>query len=175
MRPGGRQRRLCADRDRLGPAFLFPGVGFGGSCFPKDVRALERLAHEVGYDFQIITAVHHVNDIQKRILVDRIRSHYGGDLSGRRFALWGLAFKPRTDDVREAPSLAVIETLLASGARVSAYDPEAVGNTWRLLEDRIEYAANVYDPVQMAALGFVYTSIGRPSGKRTAVPEPTIG
>jgi len=207
---------IGSDR-RIGPAFLFPGIGFGGSCFPKDVRALERLAHEMGYDFQIIKAVHQVNDTQKRVLVDRIRSHYGNDLSGRRFALWGLAFKPRTDDVREAPALAIIESLVASGARVSAYDPEAVGNAWRLLEDRIEYAANayealegadalvvvtewnefrfpdferirsllkapvifdgrnVYDPVQMAAMGFVYTSIGRPSGKRTAVPEPTIG
>jgi UDPglucose 6-dehydrogenase len=171
----------------------------------------------VGYDFQIIKAVHHVNDTQKRLLVDRIRAHFGGDLSGRRFALWGLAFKPRTDDVREAPSLVVIEALLSAGARVSAFDPEAVDNARRVLEDRIDYAANayqaldgadalvvvtewnefrfpdfdrvrsllknpvvfdgrnVYDPRRMAAMGFTYYSIGRPSATRTPVSTPTIG
>lgn len=138
---------LGADR-RIGPAFLFAGIGFGGSCFPKDVRALERLADDVGYDFQLIKAVNQVNEAQKRMLVDRIRAHYRDGIAGRRFAVWGLAFKPRTDDVREAPSLAVIEALLADGAQVSAFDPEAVSNTWRLLQDRIEYAPSAYEALE---------------------------
>ena len=134
---------LGSDR-RIGAAFLFPGIGFGGSCFPKDVRALERLAQEVGYDFRILRAVDEVNEKQKRILIERIRAHFGSDLRGRRFALWGMAFKPRTDDVREAPSLVLVEDLLAAGAAVSAFDPEAIENARRVLEDRIGYADSAY-------------------------------
>jgi UDPglucose 6-dehydrogenase len=140
---------LGADR-RIGPAFLFPGVGFGGSCFPKDVRALERLAEEVGYDFQTIRAVHRVNDAQKGILLEQIRTRFGADLSGRRFAVWGLAFKPRTDDVREAPSLVVLEGLLAAGATAVAFDPEAIPNAQPLFGDRIEYVDNAYAALEGA-------------------------
>ncbi|MDX1623765.1 MAG: UDP-glucose/GDP-mannose dehydrogenase family protein [Gemmatimonadota bacterium] len=140
---------IGSDR-RIGPAFLFPGIGFGGSCFPKDVRALERLADEMGYAFPIMRAVHAVNESQKRILAERIRERYGEDLSGLRFAVWGLAFKPRTDDVREAPALETIEELLAAGATVVAFDPEAMENAYRVLEDRIEYAEGAYEALEGA-------------------------
>lgn len=129
---------------RIGTAFLFPGIGFGGSCFPKDVRALERLADEVDYEFALIQAVHQVNEAQKRILGTRIRRQFGEDLTGRRFAVWGLAFKPRTDDVRESPALALIEDLLAGGAKITAFDPEAMEAARRVLGDRVEYAEHAY-------------------------------
>jgi UDPglucose 6-dehydrogenase len=135
---------------RLGASFLFPGVGFGGSCFPKDVQALQHLADEVDYEFTMIDAVHRVNHRQRRRLVDKVRSHYGEELSGRRFALWGLAFKPQTDDVREAPALTVIEELLTSGAEVVAFDPVAIENARRVLGDQIGYATDAYAALQDA-------------------------
>lgn len=135
---------------RIGPAFLFPGVGFGGSCFPKDVRALERLADEVEYEFPIMRAVHAVNETQKRMLGRKIRHHFGADLSGRRFAVWGIAFKPRTDDIREAPALAVIEDLLSAGAEVAVFDPEAMDNARRVLGDRVTYAGSAHDAIEGA-------------------------
>ncbi|CAN5897975.1 UDP-glucose/GDP-mannose dehydrogenase family protein [soil metagenome] len=135
---------------RIGPAFLFPGVGFGGSCFPKDVRALERLADEVEYEFPIMRAVHAVNETQKRMLGRKIRHHFGADLSGRRFAVWGIAFKPRTDDIREAPALAVIEDLLSAGAEVAVFDPEAMDNARRVLGDRVTYAGSALDAIEGA-------------------------
>lgn len=129
---------------RIGSSFLFPGVGFGGSCFPKDVRALESLAEEVDYRFALIRAVHEVNEYQKRLLAEKIRGHFGDDLSALSLAVWGLAFKPRTDDVREAPALTLIEELLDSGARVTAFDPKGMDNARRILGDRITYAADAY-------------------------------
>jgi UDPglucose 6-dehydrogenase len=129
---------------RLGASFLFPGVGFGGSCFPKDVQALQHLADEVDYEFAMIDAVHRVNQRQRQRLVDKVRSHYGDELSGRRFALWGLAFKPQTDDVREAPALTIIEELLTSGAEVVAFDPVAMDTARRVLGNQIEYASDAY-------------------------------
>ena len=129
---------------RIGSSFLFPGVGFGGSCFPKDVRALKRLADDVDYGFPLIRAVHEVNESQKRLLGTKIRLHFGDELDGVRLALWGLAFKPRTDDVREAPALALIEDLLASGVSITAFDPKAMPNARRLLGDRISYATDAY-------------------------------
>ncbi|HUP01221.1 MAG TPA: UDP-glucose/GDP-mannose dehydrogenase family protein [Gemmatimonadota bacterium] len=135
---------------RIGPSFLFPGVGFGGSCFPKDVRALERLADEVEYGFALIRAVHEVNEYQKRLLAGKIRAHFGNQLDGLGFAVWGLAFKPRTDDVREAPALALIEDLLESGARVAAFDPKAMENTRRVFGPRIEYAVDAYSALEDA-------------------------
>jgi UDPglucose 6-dehydrogenase len=135
---------------RIGPSFLFPGIGFGGSCFPKDVRALERLAEDVGYDFPLMRAVHRVNEDQKRVLLERVLKRYGTDLSRRRFAVWGLAFKPRTDDVREAPALVVIEGLLAAGATVRTFDPEAMANAYAVLGDRVEYAESAYDALDGA-------------------------
>jgi UDPglucose 6-dehydrogenase len=113
---------IGSDR-RIGSSFLFPGVGFGGSCFPKDVQALERLADQVAYGFDLIRAVHRVNEAQKRLLVERVIERFGDDLSGCRFAIWGLAFKPRTDDIREAPALVIIRELLDSGASMRAFDP----------------------------------------------------
>ncbi|HEY7472824.1 MAG TPA: UDP-glucose/GDP-mannose dehydrogenase family protein [Gemmatimonadota bacterium] len=135
---------------RIGPAFLFPGAGFGGSCFPKDVRALERLADEVGYDFPIVRAVHAVNESQKRMLGEKIRRHFGDDLTGRRFAVWGIAFKPRTDDIREAPALVLIADLLSAGAEVAVFDPEAMDNARRVLVDRVVYSESAHEALEGA-------------------------
>jgi UDPglucose 6-dehydrogenase len=126
---------------RIGSKFLFAGIGYGGSCFPKDVKAVVRTAQEIGYDFRILRAVESVNETQKRYLVDCIEKRFGKDLSGRHFALWGLAFKPNTDDMREAPSIVVVEALLAAGATIKAYDPEAMDEARRHhFGDRISYA-----------------------------------
>lgn len=113
---------------RIGKRFLFPGIGYGGSCFPKDVQALAKTAEENNYDFKILKAVMNVNEIQKHVLVEKIFNHYGKDLSGKKIALWGLAFKPNTDDIREAPALYIIEDLLNAGAEIVAYDPEGMPN-----------------------------------------------
>ena len=131
--------------DRIGKRFLFPGIGYGGSCFPKDVQALAMSADENKYDFKILNAVMEVNGIQKKILVEKMRSFYKGDLKGKKFALWGLSFKPGTDDIREAPALYVIDELLKEGATISAFDPEGINNVKKLLGDKIEYAENQYD------------------------------
>ena len=126
---------------RIGSKFLFAGIGYGGSCFPKDVKAVVRTAQEIGYDFRILRAVESVNETQKRYLVDCIEKRFGKDLSGRHFALWGLAFKPNTDDMREAPSIVVVEALLAAGATIKAYDPEAMEEAREHhFGDRITYA-----------------------------------
>ncbi len=135
---------------RLGASFLFPGIGYGGSCFPKDVRALDQLGARHGYDCTLLRAVHNVNERQKRILAGKVKAHFGQDLAGLRFALWGLAFKPQTDDMREAPSLVVIGDLLAAGARVVAFDPEATHTARQVLGDAIEYASGPYEAVQGA-------------------------
>ncbi len=135
---------------RIGKHFLFPGIGFGGSCFPKDVQALERTATEHGYDFDILQAVLRVNDRQRRLLVDRILEYFGGRLDGRKIAVWGLAFKPNTDDVREAPAHVVIRGLLAAGASVTAFDPEAINTTRDVLGDVIDYARDDYDTLDGA-------------------------
>jgi UDPglucose 6-dehydrogenase len=192
---------------RIGYAFIYPGVGYGGSCFPKDVQALARSATEVGYDAGILTAVESVNARQKQVLFGKIKAHFG-DLKGRTIALWGLAFKPNTDDMREAPSRVLIEALWAAGAKVRAYDPVAMAETARIYGARPELVLcasspetlegadalaivtewqefrspdfdflkstlkspvifdgrNLYDPSQMARLGFSYYAIGR--GKR---------
>ena len=125
---------------RIGSRFLYAGIGYGGSCFPKDVMALHKTAHEEGYDFKILTAVMDVNQRQKKVLVDKVMDHYGSNLKGRTFALWGLAFKSDTDDIREAPSLEIINALLKKGADVQVYDPEAVANTRKVMGDKIRYA-----------------------------------
>ena len=127
---------------RIGFPFLYAGAGYGGSCFPKDVRALVRTAVEHGYEPQIINAVEAVNGQQKHILFEKVQRHFGDDLKGKHFALWGLAFKPKTDDMREAPALVLIEALLAAGATVSAFDPEAMHETERRIGDSIQYADN---------------------------------
>ncbi len=135
---------------RIGKRFLFPGIGYGGSCFPKDVQALAHSGDEAGYTFEIIRSVMAVNERQKTSLVDKVKAHYGGSLTGRRFALWGLAFKPDTDDIREAPALYIIEGLLKAGAQVAAFDPEAMPNVQRMLGERVTFAADEYEALQGA-------------------------
>jgi len=138
-------RRGIGSDGRIGKRFLFPGIGFGGSCFPKDVSALKRSAHEAGYEFKILNAVLEVNEKQKLHLITGIKKYFGDDLKGKRFALWGLAFKPNTDDIREAPALEVINELLKCGATVCAFDPEAMKNVKTKLDDKIEYATSQYE------------------------------
>jgi UDPglucose 6-dehydrogenase len=135
-------RKGIGTDSRIGFPFLFAGVGYGGSCFPKDVRALVQTAREHGYEPHVVPAAERVNEEQKRVLFDKVRKHFGQNLKGRHFAIWGLAFKPKTDDMREAPSLVVIEALLAAGATVTAFDPEAMREARRVLGDRIGYADN---------------------------------
>lgn len=196
-------RRGIGHDGRIGFQFLHPGVGYGGSCFPKDVRAMVALSEEVGKPARILQAVHQVNEAQKGILITKLFSLFDGKLAGRTVAIWGLAFKPRTDDVREAPSLVLIQQLLDAGAVVRAFDPEAIENVKRLIGGRITYCdraygtaegadalaivtewqefrnpdfevlrrlmnhpvivdgRNLYDPAQMAELGFTYASVGR--------------
>ncbi|MFL5766150.1 MAG: UDP-glucose dehydrogenase family protein [Bacteroidia bacterium] len=136
--------------ERIGKRFLFPGIGYGGSCFPKDVQALARSAKEVSYDFRILDSVMQVNEQQKTIIIPKVKAYFNNDLKGKKIALWGLAFKPDTDDIREAPALYVIEELLKAGAAVTAYDPEAMNNVKRLLGDKISYAMDEYDALRDA-------------------------
>ena len=138
-------RRGIGSDDRIGKRFLFPGIGYGGSCFPKDVQALIKSAEDVQYNFSILQAVEAVNERQKKHLLPKIRNHFNGNLTGVRLALWGLAFKPNTDDIREAPALQLIEALTSEGAIIVAYDPEAMANVKKLVGDQIQYAANPYD------------------------------
>jgi UDPglucose 6-dehydrogenase len=135
-------RKGIGTDERIGFPFLFAGVGYGGSCFPKDVRALVQTAKEHGYQPHVVPAVERVNEEQKLLLFQKIEAHFKGALKGRRFGVWGLAFKPKTDDMREAPSLVLIEALLRAGAQVCAFDPEAIKEAKRMLGDKITYAAN---------------------------------
>ena len=130
---------------RIGTKFIYPGIGYGGSCFPKDVKALIKTAQENGYQMQVLQAVEGVNEAQKEVLFSKVKKHFGGELQGKRFAIWGLSFKPKTDDMREAPSLVIIEKLLAEGATVSAYDPVAVAEAKHSLGDRITYAKDQFE------------------------------
>jgi UDPglucose 6-dehydrogenase len=143
-------RRGIGLDSRIGNKFLYAGIGFGGSCFPKDVQALSRTAEENDYDFQILRAVLDVNDHQRRMLADRVVDFFGGTLDGRRIAVWGLAFKPNTDDVREAPSHVVINRLVEMGASVGAFDPEANETTRAVLGDTIDYYSGAYEPLEGA-------------------------
>lgn len=143
-------RKGIGSDDRIGKRFLFPGIGYGGSCFPKDVQALIKSSEEVSYDFQILKAVEEVNEAQKLHLMPKINSYFNSDLKGKHFALWGLAFKPNTDDIREAPALYLIEALTAAGATVAAFDPEAMSNVKKLIGDKISYVENQYDALENA-------------------------
>jgi UDPglucose 6-dehydrogenase len=136
--------------DRIGKRFLFAGIGYGGSCFPKDVQALAKSSNEVNYNFQILDAVMEVNEKQKLHLMPKIEKYFNGDLKGKKFALWGLAFKPNTDDIREAPALYMIDALLAEGGVITAFDPEAMGNVKELLGNRINFVDSQYDALQNA-------------------------
>lgn len=143
-------RRGIGSDDRIGRRFLFPGIGYGGSCFPKDVQALSRSSREYDYDFKIIDAVMEINEKQKLHLVSKINKWFKNDLKGKKFALWGLAFKPNTDDIREAPALVIIKELVAAGATVAAFDPEAMPNVKREIGDKITYTDNQYDALKDA-------------------------
>jgi len=135
---------------RIGKRFLFPGVGYGGSCFPKDVQALAKTAGEYNYDFKILKSVMEVNKKQKTILSQKIISYFGGDLSGKTIAIWGLAFKPNTDDIREAPALYIMNELIEAGATIKAFDPEAMENIKEMYGDKIQYADSQYDALEGA-------------------------
>ena len=150
-------RRGIGSDDRIGKRFLFSGIGYGGSCFPKDVQALIMSSGQVNYDFEILKAVEKVNANQKLHLVEKIKAYYNGNLVGKHFALWGLAFKPNTDDIREAPALSIIDALTSAGATLTAYDPEAMPNVKGQIGDKIEYAANQYDVLRNAAALIIAT------------------
>jgi UDPglucose 6-dehydrogenase len=135
---------------RIGKRFLFPGIGYGGSCFPKDVQALVKSGKEVGFTFEILESVMKVNEDQKTILIPKIKNYFRGNLKGKHFALWGLAFKPNTDDIREAPALYMIDALIREGATVTAYDPEAMSNVKNIYGDKINYTENEYDALKDA-------------------------
>lgn len=135
---------------RIGTKFIYPGVGYGGSCFPKDVKALIKTAKENKYNMQILNAVENVNEAQKEVLFNKVKNHFNGDLKEKKFALWGLSFKPKTDDMREAPSLVIIEKLLKEGASVVAYDPVAMHEAQRMIGNTIEYATDMYDTLNGA-------------------------
>jgi len=135
---------------RIGNRFLFPGIGYGGSCFPKDVAALVKTGEIENSELHILSAVMTANKYQKEILANKILAYYNGNVSGKHFALWGLAFKPDTDDVREAPSLSIIDTLVNKGATITAFDPAAIGNTKKLIPDKINFASNQYEALKGA-------------------------
>jgi len=138
-------RKGIGSDTRIGTKFIYPGVGYGGSCFPKDVKALIKTANENKYKMRVLTAVEEVNENQKEVLFNKVKNHFKGDLKGKKFALWGLSFKPKTDDMREAPSLVIIEKLLKEGANVVAYDPVAMHEAQRMIGDTITYSLDMYD------------------------------
>ena len=143
-------RRGIGSDDRIGKRFLFPGIGYGGSCFPKDVQALVKSSQEVSYSFRILDAVMDVNEKQKLFLLPKINAFFNSDLKGKHFALWGLAFKPNTDDIREAPALYIIDALVNAGATVSVFDPEAMPNVKGVIGDKVVYADNQYATLEKA-------------------------
>ncbi|MEQ8363171.1 MAG: UDP-glucose/GDP-mannose dehydrogenase family protein [Cyclobacteriaceae bacterium] len=143
-------RKGIGSDSRIGKRFLFPGIGYGGSCFPKDVQALAKSSSDANYDFKILNSVMDVNTTQRLKLMDRVKKHFKGDLKGKKIAVWGLAFKPHTDDIREAPALYNIEYLLEEGATVTTHDPEAMDNVRKLLGERISYFSNPYDAAEGA-------------------------
>jgi len=143
-------RKGMGSDNRIGKRFLFPGIGYGGSCFPKDVQALAKTASTFDYDFKILKSVMNVNRLQKNILGQKIKEYFGNDLKGKTIGIWGLAFKPNTDDIREAPALYIIDELLEAGAKIKAYDPEAMDNVKELYKDKIELVSNQYDALKDA-------------------------
>ncbi|MEZ5963930.1 MAG: UDP-glucose/GDP-mannose dehydrogenase family protein [Planctomycetota bacterium] len=172
-------RKGIATDARIGAAFLFPGVGYGGSCFPKDVRALVRTAEAHGYVPRIVNSVEEVNEAQKHMLFAKVEKHFRGNLTGRHFAVWGLAFKPRTDDMREAPALVLIEALLAAGATVTAFDPEAINEARRRLGDRIRYSASALEALEGADALLLVTEWNEfrhadPEEVRTRLKTPVV-
>ena len=172
-------RRGMGTDSRIGKRFLFPGVGYGGSCFPKDVSALHKTAAEYGYDFRILDSVMGVNDDQKKVLTQKVVDRFGEDLSGKKFAMWGLAFKPNTDDIREAPSLVIIKELQEKGAEIVAYDPEAMPSVQAYTDLELTYADNAYDTLDGADALLIVTEWGEfrtPDFERikTSLRQPVI-
>lgn len=150
-------RRGIGSDARIGSKFLYPGCGYGGSCFPKDVKALIKTASQHGYDMRVLNAVEEVNERQKNILFEKFSRHFNGDIAGRKVALWGLSFKPETDDMREAPALVLIDSLLRAGCTVCAYDPVAMDECRRRIGDSISYGTSIYDTVLDADAIFLVT------------------
>lgn len=138
-------RKGIGSDSRIGTKFIYPGVGYGGSCFPKDVKALIRTADDYKYSLRVLKAVEAVNEDQKAVLFNKVMKFFNGDIKGKTVAIWGLSFKPQTDDMREAPSLVIIRKLIDAGAKVKAYDPVAMKETKRILGNLIEYADDQYD------------------------------
>ncbi len=150
-------KRGIGSDSRIGKKFLNAGCGYGGSCFPKDVKALIKTGEDYGYEMGVLKAVEEVNEKQKSVLFQKIQKHYKGNLKGRHFGLWGLSFKPATDDMREAPSLVLIEQLLEAGATVTAFDPVAMDECRRKIGDRIRYASQMYEALKDADAMVVVT------------------
>lgn len=150
-------RRGIGSDTRIGNKFLYPGCGYGGSCFPKDVKALIKTAKDNGYDLRVLNAVEEVNELQKNVLFKKFKQHYNGETSGKKVAIWGLSFKPGTDDMREAPSLVLIEQLLNEGCEVTVYDPVAMHECERIVGDKVNYAKDLYDSVLDAEVIFHVT------------------
>ena len=146
--------------DRIGKRFLFPGIGYGGSCFPKDVQALVKSGLEQNFNFKILEAVMEVNESQKTVLIPKMKNFFRNDLKGKKIAIWGLAFKPDTDDIREAPALYMIDELVAGGAQISAFDPEAMDNVKNLIGDKITYANDEYEALENADALLICTEWG---------------
>lgn len=146
--------------ERIGKRFLFPGIGYGGSCFPKDVQALHKSGIEANFNFEILQAVMQVNENQKTVLFPKIKNYFKGDLNEKKIALWGLAFKPDTDDIREAPALYMIDELVAAGASITAFDPEAMPNVQRLIGDKIAYGTDEYSILENADALLICTEWG---------------
>jgi UDPglucose 6-dehydrogenase len=139
-------RKGIGSDPRIGTRFIYPGVGYGGSCFPKDVKAIIKTGSKYGYELKVLQAVEEVNEAQKHVLVNKVKNHFGEDLSGKTFALWGLSFKPNTDDMREAPAIVIIDELIAAGAKVKAYDPIAMKEAQHIyVGDKVDYAKDAYD------------------------------
>jgi UDPglucose 6-dehydrogenase len=150
-------RKGVGTDNRIGKRFLFPGIGYGGSCFPKDVQALAKSSSDAKYDFKILKAVMDVNDSQKTRLIPRIKEYFKGNLKGKTIAIWGLAFKPHTDDIREAPALYNIEALLKEGAKLKVHDPEGMENVRKIIGDKVEYCETPYDAAEGADAIFIAT------------------
>jgi len=150
-------RRGIGSDTRIGNKFLYPGCGYGGSCFPKDVKALIKTAKDNGYNLRVLNAVEEVNELQKNVLFKKFKQHYNGENSGKKVAIWGLSFKPGTDDMREAPSLVLIEQLLNDGCDVTVYDPVAMHECKRIIGDKVNYAKDLYDSVLDAEVIFHVT------------------
>ncbi len=173
-------RKGIGTDSRIGSKFLYAGCGYGGSCFPKDVKALIKTAAQNGYDMQVLDAVERVNDIQKNVLFEKFMKHFNGDVKGKKVAIWGLAFKPETDDMREAPALVLIDSLVEAGCEVVVYDPVAMGECRRRIGDKVKYVRNMYDTTLDADAIFHVTEwkeFRMPSWeaiKRSMKPDPVL-